>query len=147
MLTIENRVFAGEPPWSREQFWAELALVPGRRCYLVADAAPPTSSGVAGYAGVAWSADSAEVMTLAVDPSAQGTGLGRQLLEGLLERAQQRRAPEVLLEVRADNVAARALYERLAFETVSRRRSYYRGGVDGLVMRRRAASGTSRGMR
>jgi ribosomal-protein-alanine N-acetyltransferase len=42
----------------------------------------------------------------------------------------------LLLEVRADNVPARNLYERGGFDVISVRRRYYRGGIDALVMRR-----------
>ena len=43
-----------------------------------------------------------------------------------------------MLEVRADNGAARRLYERHGFAEVSVRRRYYQPeGVDAVVMRRR----------
>lgn len=138
VLMIEDRVFVGEPPWSREQFWAELALAPTRRWYLVAEASLPAPAGIVGYAGLALSPDAAEVMTVAVDTPVRAAGLGRRLVEALLARARECGAPEVLLEVRADNVVARRLYERLGFTTLSRRRGYYGGEVDALVMRRRS---------
>jgi hypothetical protein len=42
-----------------------------------------------------------------------------------------------MLEVRADNAGAIALYERFGFERISVRRGYYPGGVDAWVMRLR----------
>ena len=57
-------------------------------------------------------------MTVAVAPRAQGLGLGRRLLDEL-ERARRRRgAASVMLEVRADNAAARALYERSGYDVL-----------------------------
>ena len=48
----------------------------------------------------------------------------------------------LLLEVRADNDAARNLYERNGFEVISVRRRYYQpGDVDALVMRRLLTDG------
>jgi len=41
-----------------------------------------------------------------------------------------------MLEVRADNAAAIALYERLRFRAISTRPRYYPDGTDALVMRR-----------
>jgi len=60
------------------------------------------------------------------------------LLSALLEEAVARRATAVLLEVRADNPPAIALYQRFGFEQLAVRRRYYQpGDVDALVMRHR----------
>ena len=53
------------------------------------------------------------------------------------QRARDRGATHVMLEVRADNAPARALYDRNGYDVVSTRRAYYQpGGVDALVMRK-----------
>jgi ribosomal protein S18 acetylase RimI-like enzyme len=76
------------------------------------------------------------VQTLATAPAEQGKGLGRRLLDALVAEARRREAGEVLLEVRADNAAAQALYARVGFERIGVRRGYYRpGGTDALVLR------------
>jgi ribosomal-protein-alanine N-acetyltransferase len=50
----------------------------------------------------------------------------------------------VLLDVRADNVAAQALYARAGFERIAVRRGYYRpGGTDALVLRLQLRCGAS----
>lgn len=133
VLDIERLVFSGQASWSAEQLWSELAGVPSTRHYLVAD----TDSGLVGYAGLALAGDTGDVMTVAVAPDRRRRGVGRMLVEGLLAHAAQQRLREVLLDVRADNEPAVALYESLGFEAVSRRRDYYAAGVDGVVMRRR----------
>ncbi len=51
-----------------------------------------------------------------IDPICQGQGLGRQLAEASLSYARKIKRP-VKLEVRRDNEAARALYEKLGFTT------------------------------
>jgi [ribosomal protein S18]-alanine N-acetyltransferase len=129
VVAAEHEVFAGQDPWSAEQFWAELAGVPVSRHYLVARDGP-----VLGYAGLAIGPDSADVMTLAVVPASRRRGLASRLLEAMLGEAVRRRVTEVLLEVRADNDPALELYRRLGFEQVARRRGYYRD-ADGLVLR------------
>lgn len=143
ILPIEAELFAGDPPWTAELFWSELAGVPGTRWYVVAE----HDAEIAGYAGlmltpgvlaVGAAVDSADIQTLAVAPAHQGRGLGTTLLSALLGEAAGRGAREVLLEVRADNAPALALYGRHGFERLSRRRGYYDGGrVDGWVLRRR----------
>lgn len=121
-------------PWSVETFWSELAHVPDSRHYVVAEA----DGAVAGYAGLVATGHQADVQTLAVARKRQGCGLGRVLLDELLAEAARRDASEVLLEVRADNAAAQALYAGAGFERIAVRRGYYRpGGTDALVLRRR----------
>ena len=94
------------------------------------------ADGVLGYAGLDHGGDVADVMTIAVAPRGQGRGLGRLLLDELERRARSRGAAHVILEVRADNTAARGLYERGGYTVLSTRRRYYQpGDVDALVMR------------
>jgi ribosomal-protein-alanine N-acetyltransferase len=119
-------------PWSVETFWSELAHVPESRHYLVAE----TDGTLVGYAGLAVAGGTADVQTLAVSAAAQGRGLGRALLDALLAEARRRDANEVLLDVRAENTAAQALYARAGFERIAIRRGYYRpGNTDALVLR------------
>lgn len=120
--------------WSVQTFWSELAGVPESRYYVVAEA----GGGLVGYAGLAVAGRTADVQTLAVAPVAQGQGLGARLLDDLLAEARARRADEVLLEVRADNAAAQALYASRGFERIAVRRGYYPpDGADAHVLRLR----------
>jgi ribosomal-protein-alanine N-acetyltransferase len=135
LAAAETKLFADDA-WSAETWWAELAARP-RRAYVVLDG----DDGVDGYAGLDLGGDVADVMTVAVVPGRRGRGLGDVLVGELLRRAVAGGAAAVMLEVRADNVAARRLYERHGFEEVSVRRRYYRRpgapDVDAVVMRRR----------
>ena len=118
--------------WSEPTWWAELAGRPRRDYVVLTD-----PDGVLGYAGLDLGGDVADVMTIAVAPRAQGRGLGRVLLGELERRATARGAGHVILEVRADNVAARALYEGAGYALISTRRRYYQpGDVDALVLRK-----------
>ena len=131
LAALEQELF-GVDAWSEATWWSELAGRP-RRDYVVATAADGT---IAGYAGLDVAGDVADVMTIAVAPAHRGRGVGRVLLTELLRRAADRAADAVLLEVRADNDAARQLYDRAGFEVISVRRRYYQpGDVDALVMR------------
>jgi ribosomal-protein-alanine acetyltransferase len=134
---LERELFPHDP-WPAESFWAELALE-RERVYLVAE----EGAALVGYAGLscpdpARGAD-AEIMTLAVAPGAQGRGLGRLLLDALRAVAVDRGAGRILLEVRSDNAAARALYAGAGFDQVALRPGYYRTAgaepVDALVLR------------
>lgn len=82
----------------------------------------------------------AEILTLAVDPSARRSGTGAALVEAAAGLAAQGGANALFLEVAADNEAALALYARTGFRQAGLRRAYYpREGmraVDALVLRR-----------
>lgn len=84
-------------------------------------------------------AGEAEVLTLAVAPTARRQGLGRKLLEAALVLAAASGAEAVFLEVAADNAAALALYTACQLESVGRRKGYYRragDAMDALVLRK-----------
>lgn len=119
--------------WPAATWWAELRERP-RRVYVVATG--PGDRAMA-YGGLDVAGDVADVMTIGVSPQAQGRGLGQRLLDRLLQIAREAGVEAVLLEVRADNDAARNLYARNGFEQINVRRGYYQpGGVDALVLRR-----------
>jgi ribosomal-protein-alanine N-acetyltransferase len=127
---IETALFPD--PWSVETFWSELAHVPETRHYLVAE----RDGQLVGYAGLVAVGRQSDVQTLAVAADVQGQGVGRLLLDALLADARRRDVGEVLLEVRAENMAAQALYAAAGFERIAVRRGYYQpGGTDALVLR------------
>jgi [ribosomal protein S18]-alanine N-acetyltransferase len=79
-----------------------------------------------------------EILSLGVVPRMRRCGTGRALLAGICAEARQRGALCALLEVAADNRAARALYREFGFAAIGCRRKYYRRGgsfVDALVLR------------
>jgi ribosomal-protein-alanine N-acetyltransferase len=141
-ITILEHVAFPDDAWSVGMFWSELAEV-ASRCYLVAeefgvDATHPDSQGprIVGYAGLLIGAGEAEVLTIAVDPTREGHGLGSALLTELLREAAHRGCDDVVLEVRADNDRAQELYRRFGFVQVGVRRGYYQpANVDAWVMR------------
>ncbi|SJM58223.1 Ribosomal-protein-S18p-alanine acetyltransferase [Brevundimonas diminuta 3F5N] len=69
--------------------------------------------------------DEAEILTLAVRPSARRAGLGGRLVEAAVVRAAALGAERMFLEVAEGNAAARALYARSGFVEMGRRRGYY----------------------
>jgi ribosomal protein S18 acetylase RimI-like enzyme len=57
----------------------------------------------------------ADLEKIAVDPSAQGRGVGRGLMTALIDAARAARIEVLTLDLRADNAPAIALYESLGF--------------------------------
>ena len=134
LLPIEDELF-GEERWSAAMFWNELA---SGHHYLVALDGAGDEERIVGYAGLAVAApDEAWVQNLGVRKDAQRRGIGRRLLEALLEEARRRGAGQVLLEVAVDNAPAQKLYAAYGFEAVGIRRGYYQpSNTDALVMMR-----------
>jgi ribosomal-protein-alanine N-acetyltransferase len=77
-------------------------------------------------------AGEAHILDVRVAPHRRRRGLGKALVEALVEACE---AEVAHLEVRADNAAAVSLYECLGFEVVGRRPDYY-DGCDALLMSR-----------
>jgi ribosomal-protein-alanine N-acetyltransferase len=131
LAALEGDLFPDDA-WSAASWWAELAGRPRRDYVVLTD-----GRGIAGYAGLDHGGEVSDVMTVAVAPRRRGGGLGRLLLGELERRACGRGAAHLMLEVRADNEAALALYRRSGFVELARRRGYYRPGpVDALVLRK-----------
>ena len=87
-----------------------------------------------GYAVVRVVDDVADLDRIAVDAHARGNGVGRVLLAAATTDASQRGAHRMLLEVAVDNESAVALYRSAGFVEIHRRRGYYPGGRDAIVM-------------
>lgn len=134
MVEIEHTLFAGESPWPLDGFITELN---NPRNYYVA----LRSGGLLiGYAGLAMNGPIEdpewEIHTVAVHPDYQGKGLGRRLIDTLLEPVQVV-GGAVFLEVRDGNEAAIGLYRSYGFSVTGRRKGYYQpSGADALTMAR-----------
>lgn len=89
---------------------------------------------VVGY-WLAWFVvDEVHLLNVAVASSSRRSGIGRALVRDLVDEAVRRGAAKILLEVRRSNVAARALYTSLGFETFNERKGYYDDGEDAVEM-------------
>lgn len=125
-----------ERGWDATEF--ERLLADAR---VVAHLARPGGRGApSGFALSRIAADEAEVLTVAVRPSARGAGVARAILAIHFARLAALGARAVFLEVAEDNAAALRLYRGLGFAEVGRRGGYYaRAGdtpVTALVMHR-----------
>ena len=70
-------------------------------------------------------AGEAEILTIVVSKKARRQGVGRLLMDAVLQRLHADRASALFLEVDEENVGALALYRRLRFAEVGRRPAYY----------------------
>ena len=117
-------------PWSLADFTYEMTSNPVAR-YVVAE-----QEGVLlGFAGAHIILDEGHITNVAVIKEARGHGLGRLLMDALMQLAANLGARYLTLEVRASNAAALALYQSFGFIKVSVRKKYYEdNGEDALLM-------------
>lgn len=135
VLAIEVRAYSH--PWTRGNFIDSLASgYHGELLHVLHQGQVELAGYFMAMAGV----DELHLLNITVAPDWQGQGLGRGLLDAVAARARAQRLLQVLLEVRAGNLRAQALYSRYGFETIGRRSGYYPaalGREDAVVMRLR----------
>lgn len=90
---------------------------------------------VLAYGGMLIVPDEGQITNVAVHPDARRGGLGRAIVDAMIDEARARGLEQISLEVRVSNLAAIALYERAGFTVEGRRKGFYRRPVeDALVM-------------
>jgi len=120
-------------PWSILQF--QEGIKAGHQCW-VAIKEFEGSEILVGFVIVSTVLDECSLLNISVRPAYQRQGIGRQLLEYVIERARSNDVVKIFLEVRAANASAIALYETSGFRQIAIRRDYYpayTGREDGLV--------------
>lgn len=119
-----------------DDFWDESVFasqLPDGHHVFLADA---SDSGVRGYICMMYVLDEAEVVRIGVFPPYRGLGLGERLLRAGIAQCAEKGAVEINLEVRQSNATARALYEKLGFLPVGRRKNYYpKENEDAILMK------------
>ena len=126
---LENICFSD--PWSERSVASELNNP--LSCWLVAE----EDTCVAGYIGSQTVIDESDMMNVAVHPDFRRQGIAEALVKALVEALKERGSHCLTLEVRASNAPAIALYEKLGFVQVGRRKNYYRNPrEDALILRK-----------
>jgi len=81
--------------------------------------------------------DIARLMSLVSDPGLRRRGVAAALLAAAERAARARGMRRMRLEVRSDNDAALALYQRAGYKSLVPLRGYYQDGTDGWRMEKR----------
>lgn len=169
VAALEAELFGGEA-WSPALLGAELAASQGEgadRRYVVVESENAEGEGahdsdgadgaggaggadggraILGYAGL-WFGDGrgdADLLTIATAARARRRGLARLMLDHLIAQAREAGCGAILLEVRASNEPAQALYLARGFEPIGRRRRYYSAPTEDAVVMRLALPGAAR---
>ena len=141
IMPLERQCFAD--PWTRRMYLSDLTTNEVAT-YLVVRMGPlggkwqiansSTQTPILAYGGFWLLMDEAHIATIASHPDWRGCGLGQWLMLALFDAAVARGAASSTLEVRAGNLPAKRLYEKLGYEVTGVRKRYYRDGEDGLIM-------------
>lgn len=126
---LESEIFGS--PWTRKMV-AESVTYPYETlavCICGGD--------LAGYIIYSAPGDTADLLRVAVKPEQRRRGIAKKLIDYMVSDCADKGDDGIMLEVRASNRAARALYDRAGFEQISVRKDYYKNPVeDAVVMRK-----------
>ncbi|MDE0975322.1 MAG: ribosomal protein S18-alanine N-acetyltransferase [Candidatus Nanopelagicales bacterium] len=126
---LEQALFP-QDPWSIDQWWRELAQL--HNYYFVVESAGE----LCGYAGLSISGSDADLQTIGISDSFQRQGIGRKLLDQLVDLSRDLGVTYIFLEVRSDNTSALSMYSSFGFVEISKRARYYPDGTDAVILRR-----------
>jgi len=127
IMRIEARSFTA--PWTRRMYEIELNENPFARTLAARDGAA-----LIGYV-CAWVVfEELRLMTLAVSPERRRAGIASALVRAILAQGRDEGTRRAVLEVRAGNTAAIALYEQHGFRRHAIRHSYYSEPVEDAVL-------------
>jgi ribosomal-protein-alanine N-acetyltransferase len=130
VLGIERRAFSN--PWPPSTFEGEIQNQGLSFPIVVVDEG---TGRIAGYVIYWIIRDEAQINNVAVHPDYRRRRVGETMLREILAALRTESVEFISLEVRAENAAARALYEKLGFKQIGIRKEYYTNPVeDAIVM-------------
>lgn len=128
IMVIEPQIYPY--PWTRGNF--SDSLNSGYTARVLLD-----GEEIIGYSLMMLVLDEAHLLNLSIAKTSQKQGLGRTLLEHMVEIAKNNQMANMFLEVRQSNLSAIALYENMGFNEMAIRRNYYpaaNGREDAILM-------------
>ena len=129
IILIEREIFLF--PWSPGNFADSIKA--GYACHVLQQ-----TDILMGYGIMMMSPEEGHILTLGIAADWQKKGLGKKLLQFLIQSAREQNAKSVFLDVRESNHGAAQLYKQMGFEHIATRKGYYPamcGREDALVMR------------
>ena len=126
ILLIEQASFS--LPWKEEAFRSELC----NPCSLLWVAEEGTH--IVGYACAWYVLNEGQIVNIAVLPQYRRHGVGKCLLQHIIQEAKVRGVRILSLEVRKSNYAAIELYKSFGFQIITMRKQYYEDKEDAILM-------------
>ena len=129
---LEAQVMEGAP-WTEKTISNELSAA-GYLWWAAFSRDGAGEAKLVAYVGGLVAGDVLEVLRVGTDPEWRRRGIARELIAHLASDARDLGAQSCMLEVRADNKPAQALYESIGLERVGVRAKYYDNAVDAVIM-------------
>ena len=121
--------FCFSAPWTEKMLAEELENP--HACFLAAEEVGT----VAGYIGCHMICDEGYIANVAVAPDFRRQGIGKHLVQALIEESRKRGLSFISLEVRKGNIPAQTLYSGCGFQVAGIRKNFYsHPQEDGLIM-------------
>lgn len=133
VMVIEESIY--EFPWSEGIFQDCLRV--GYCCWILEQ-----DDRISGYGIMSVLAEEAHILNLCIKSELQNNGLGKEMLDYLINLAKVYHANVMFLEVRTSNKQAIKIYEKLGFDEVGSRKDYYPakiGREDALILAKQLA--------
>lgn len=89
---------------------------------------------VLGFIGIFINVDFSEITNIVVRKDFRKLGIGKMLLEKIIEETKRNNKEFIYLEVNENNINAINLYKKYKFEEVGRRKQYYNKKDDAILM-------------
>ena len=132
---VEIEETTGLSQWGWDAYRAELSKAEAVMLVARRDSQDSlTGRRLVGYIAARVSADELHINNIGVRMESRRRGVGGALLASALGAGAKNGARSAVLEVRAGNLAAQAMYKGLGFQIVGERRNYYREPVENAII-------------
>ena len=121
-------------PWTTEMFQKEMGN-PLSHCYVIENGKGSGDS-VLGFLCFRVIGEESELLNLGIHPEHQKQGWGRALMDYYHRFCREAKVKTSYLEVDGSNRPALHLYESLSYQAVGKRKGFYQGKRDALVLKR-----------
>ena len=117
-----------------DDFWNENLLKseienPNSKCIMA-----KLNNEIVGFACIWKAVDDIHVTNIVVKKIYRNQGIGSLLLKELINISNKENVTSITLEVKDSNLPAQKLYEKYGFKVLGRRKKYYNGIEDAIVM-------------
>jgi [ribosomal protein S18]-alanine N-acetyltransferase len=120
-------------PWSKNMFVEEIRNHPLAYCYVM-KTKDGSKQPVIGFICFRNITEESELLNIGVHPDYRQLGIGKKLMQFYIDFSRQRGIKTFYLEVHSSNQSAIHLYQLFSYQSSGRRKKFYQGKFDALLM-------------